>query len=311
VRQKQVYDGDREQSHLIATLLPVAHEFVRLNLFFTARQTVAFATTGPNAVSICGILELAEAQEEDLMSQMSNDFISAQLGFGGQREEEEIEEAMSPEQVFMLERLLGGIAQEQEKEAQVQVEEEAPAKNKKKKKQKKKQKTDASAIVPVEAPVVIANDSLQRMPESAKRRCVARVTEGWGAVAEGSVSSVCCMWTAHAPNSEQAVVNDGRALRLACLSLESGSRQHKELSLVASREGATVRLGLGLLPPSLEAVFKGLRRGSRRLVWLSRSALRKDDWPVLAQLLEVDAAVLTGPKESEQKDGDLFLQITA
>jgi hypothetical protein len=288
----------------------VAHEFVRLNLFFTARQTVAFATTGPNAVSICGILELAEAQEEDLMSQMSNDFISAQLGFGGRRDEEEIEEPMSPEQVFMLQRLLGGVAQEQEKEAQVQVEEEASAK-KKKKKQKKKQKKDESAIVPVEAPVVIVNDSLQRMPESAKRRCIARMTEGWGAVAEGSVSSVCCMWTAHAPNSEQAVVKEGRALRLARLSLESGSRQHKELSQVASREGATVRLGLGLLPPSLEAVFKGLRRGSRRLVWLARSALRKDDWPVLAQLLEVDEAVLTGPKESEQKDGDLFLQITA
>jgi hypothetical protein len=61
----RVYDGEEERTHLIACLIPVVHEFVTLNLFFTARQTVSFIAFGKNALSISGMIERAVAQEED------------------------------------------------------------------------------------------------------------------------------------------------------------------------------------------------------------------------------------------------------
>ncbi len=128
----------------------MVHEFVALNLFFTAKQTVSFVSLGPNAVSITGMIERAIAQEEDEAAQLSNDFISSRLGFGGE---------LSPEQEAMAMMMFGGGEEEEEEDVYNEelleealefddVGEEQPAgeetkkKKKKKKKKTKKQKTE-------------------------------------------------------------------------------------------------------------------------------------------------------------------------
>ncbi len=284
---------------------------MRLDLFFTARQTVAFAAVGPNAVSVSGLLERAVAQEEDLFSQISNDMISARLGFGGAAQEGE--EDNSRDETALLERLLSGFGDESgegvvvEEEAPMMAEDEVqPTATKKRKKKKSKQEQadrEDNALSTTAAP----SDASQRLSESAKRKCVNKLTSSWGGpLLEGPVSGTCTMWTVHAPNSEKNAVKEGKALRLAEVSLASASREKKEPSIVHSKHGLVVRLGLGMLPAVLEMALKGLRRGTRRVVWLARSGLTTKEVIQVAQLLEVDASTLRA-----DKDGDMFLQIRA
>jgi hypothetical protein len=167
---------------LIASLIPVVHEFVSLNLFFTAKQTVSFVLLGPNAVSISGMIERAVAQEEDEVAQLSNDFISSRLGFGSE---------LSPEQEALAMELFGGGGPGNE---QVEAEEElleealvfdgegleeqqiAEEKTKKKKKNKKKknkaEKTDENgeALEPERKSRKIDRDTAMCVSESARRK---------------------------------------------------------------------------------------------------------------------------------------------
>ena len=101
-----------ESVHLLAVLMPLAHETVKLDHFFTAKQTVWFASTGPNAVALTGILETAFAQEEDPMQEMQHNLIAQQLGYGSQVPSEPLTRAQ------MLQ--LMGITEEQARQLEME-----------------------------------------------------------------------------------------------------------------------------------------------------------------------------------------------
>ena len=338
-----LFDGDQERTHLLAVLVPVIHESVRLDLFFVAHQTVAFRVEGPNSLGVAGILERAIAQEEDPLDMMSNDMISARLGFGAGVEDLETGEGIRAEATELLrhnhgdadhsdivERIRAIMAEGGGEDGfggddeddwldgdaetgfgspdQVSYNEEGEKDKKTKKKKKKKRKTqqeedgEGGGNGDASSSASISNDPMLRMAESVRRKCVSRMTQSMGKpLIEISPSPLCTLWTSDKPDA--AAIGDGKALRLAHLNVMAASRKQKEPLAAFSSKNLVLRLGLGLLPAPLESAFKGLRRGSQRVVWMSRSLLSKKDTDQLEKAIGLPVAKLG------DKDCDLFIQL--
>lgn len=79
----KLFDEDEEHVFLLASLSVSHMEHTKVRLHFIQRQTVCFVATGPNSVSLSGMIESAVAHEEDPVEKMEMDMMATALGFGG------------------------------------------------------------------------------------------------------------------------------------------------------------------------------------------------------------------------------------
>lgn len=320
---------------MIASLMPVIHEFVCLNLFFTAKQTVSFVSLGPNAITISGMLERAVAQEEGEVEQISNDFVSSQLGFGqklspeqeamarmmfgggdggdgdgDEEDEEEMADLLELDEVLLEEALefdengREGLNDEAAEDSKPEPEKKT---KKKKKKNKKAKKSDNDEEDEKERPSKsrrVERDPLQCVSESARRKLVASLTAGWAPPLLEGATPHARFWTSDGQGAGVAV-RPGAALRLSSLRvLRAGRADGGRAEEVLARGGVELRTGLGLLPASLEAALQGLRRGQARLVWMPRAVLAgtKERQQLAEQLLLPEGAL-------PETDCDVFFEL--